>query len=173
MCLYPFFYSSLCVPWCACRGQVTTWSSSHLSLLLGSNSGRQAHKMIDFTGWSHLASADVTWRRREQRLKKRCLSNIFSNPMTMRSDGSHEIFTGLQVKQTVATYLPAVCWTHFSRVFLALPWILAVTLRLLGGLAVSVLTMLSTEEALLDRDWSCGRLLVSSSICGYEQAENG
>lgn len=105
MCLYPFFYSSLCVPWCACRGQVTTWSSSHLCLLLGSNSGRQAHKMIDFTGWSHLASADVTWRRREQRLKKRCLSNIFSNPMTMRSDGSHEIFTGLQLSKL----LPLTC----------------------------------------------------------------
>lgn len=79
------------------------------------------------------------------------------------------MITGLQVKQTVGTYLPAVCWTHFNRVFLAFPWTLVATLRLLGGLAVSVLTMLSTEEALLDRDCSWGRLLVSSSICVCEQ----
>lgn len=90
VCLYPFFFLnySLCVLWCACRGQMTTWSSPHLSILLGSNSGRQAHQMIDFTGWSHPASTFVNWRRKKQRLKKRCLSNIFSNPMTMRSDGS-------------------------------------------------------------------------------------
>lgn len=60
-----------------------------------------------------------------------------------------------------------MCWTHFNRVFLAFPWTLVATLRLLGGLAVSVLTMLSTEEALLDRDCSWGRLLVSSSIWKY------
>lgn len=38
------------------------------------------------------------------------------------------------------------------------------TFRLLGGLAASELTVLSTEDVLLDRDCSCGRLLVSSSI---------
>lgn len=41
------------------------------------------------------------------------------------------------------------------------------TFRLLGGLAVSELTMLSTEDVLLDRDCSCGRLLVNSSIWKY------
>lgn len=43
------------------------------------------------------------------------------------------------------------------------------TFRLLGGLAASELTVLSTEDVLLDRDCSCGRLLVSSSI--YEGGE--
>ena len=42
-------------------------------------------------------------------------------------------------------------WTQFSSAFLAFPWILVATFRLLGGLAVSELTMLSTEDVLLDR----------------------
>lgn len=70
------------------------------------------------------------------------------------------------------TYFAAVYCIHFNKAFLALPWTLVTTFRLLGGLAVSELTTLSTEEALLDNDCSCGRLLVSSSIC-REKNVNG
>ena len=68
-------------------------------------------------------------------------------------------------KLLLGTYLVTVYWTHFSSAFLAFPWILVATFRLLGGLAVSELTMLSTEDVLLDRACSWGRLLVNSSIC--------
>lgn len=41
-----------------------------------------------------------------------------------------------------------------------------------GGLVVSVLLVeLSSEEVLLDRVWSAGRLLVSSSICNRHKTE--
>ena len=46
------------------------------------------------------------------------------------------------------------------------------TLRLLGGLAVSELTVLSMEDVLLDKDCSCGRLLVNSSICTFTVDRN-
>lgn len=73
-------------------------------------------------------------------------------------------FKGFKCNPTPGTYLAAVYWTHFNKAFLAFPWILVATFRLLGGLAASELTVLSTEDVLLDRDCSCGRLLVSSSI---------
>ena len=62
-------------------------------------------------------------------------------------------------------------WTQFNSAFLAFPWILVATFRLLGGLAVSELTMLSTEDVLLDRACSWGRLLVNSSICVCKSAK--
>lgn len=77
-----------------------------------------------------------------------------------------KLFKGFKCKQILGTYLAAVYWTHFNKVFLAFPWILVATFRLLGGLAVSELTVLSTEDALLDKGCSWGKLLVSSSICG-------
>lgn len=89
------------------------------------------------------------------------------------SQGTHSVinwwvklFKGFKCKQILGTYLAAVYWTHFNKVFLAFPWILVATFRLLGGLAVSELTVLSTEDALLDKGCSWGKLLVSSSICG-------
>jgi hypothetical protein len=62
----------------------------------------------------------------------------------------------------VSPYLVAVCWTHLSRAFLAPPCSGRRGLLLTGGLVVSEL---STEEVLLERAWSAGRLLVNSSIC--------
>lgn len=62
----------------------------------------------------------------------------------------------------VSPYLVAVCWTHLSRAFLAPPCSGGRGLLLTGGLVVSEL---STEEVLLERAWSAGRLLVNSSIC--------
>lgn len=59
----------------------------------------------------------------------------------------------------------AVCWTHLSRAFLAPPCRGGRGFLLTGGLVVSVLLVeLSSEEVLLDKAWSAGRLLVSSSI---------
>lgn len=74
------------------------------------------------------------------------------------------VLQGFQCNQTPGTYLAAVYCTHFNKAFLAFPWILVATFRLLGGLAASELTVLSTEDVLPDRACSCGRLLVSSSI---------
>ncbi len=62
-------------------------------------------------------------------------------------------------------YLVAVSWTHLSMAFLALPWNFVITLRFIGGLPVSELAILSTEDALLDKAWRAVRLLVNSSIC--------
>lgn len=62
-------------------------------------------------------------------------------------------------------YLVALCWTHLSRAFLAPPCRGGRGFLLTGGLVVSVLLVeLSSEEVLLYRAWSAGRLLVSSSI---------
>lgn len=71
-----------------------------------------------------------------------------------------------------ALYLVAVCWTHLSKAFLAPPC-RARGLRLTGGLVVSVLLVeLSREELLLEKAWSSGRLLVSSSICRERKTTN-
>lgn len=66
-------------------------------------------------------------------------------------------------------YLVAVHCTHRSMALLALPWNLVMTFLFMGGLVVSELAMLSTEDALLDRACKAGRLLVSSSICKKHQ----
>ena len=96
-------------------------------------------------------------------------SNVSSNSAILEGTLSNKLvtklFKGFKFKQTLGTYLATVYWTHFNKAFLAFPWILVATFRLLGGLAVSALTMLSTEDVLPDRDCSCGRLLVNSSIC--------
>lgn len=66
--------------------------------------------------------------------------------------------------QEKVTHLAAVHCTHLSRAFLALPWNLFTTFLFMGGLPVSELAMLSTEELLLERACRAGRLLVNSSI---------
>lgn len=67
-------------------------------------------------------------------------------------------------------YFVAVHCTHRSMAFLALPWNLVTTFRFMGGLVVSELAMLSTEEALLDRACRTWRLLVNSSICRFKNS---
>lgn len=98
-------------------------------------------------------------------------SNVCSNFATLAGALSNklviQIIQGFKFKQILGTYLVTVYWTHFNRAFLAFPWILVATFRLLGGLAVSALTVLSTEDVLPDKDCSCGRLLVNSSICSW------
>lgn len=66
--------------------------------------------------------------------------------------------------QQYSSYFVAVVWTHLRRALLAPPWNERRGLRLTGGLLVSVLLELSTDELLLD--WGCraGRWLVNSSI---------
>lgn len=61
-------------------------------------------------------------------------------------------------------YLAAVNCTHLSRALLALPWNFLTTFLFMGGLPVSELAKLSTEELLLDNACRAGRLLVNSSI---------
>lgn len=75
---------------------------------------------------------------------------------------SFKAFTGTY--QQYSSYFVAVVWTHLSRALLAPPWNERRGLRLTGGLLVSVLLELSTDELLLD--WGCraGRWLVNSSI---------
>lgn len=63
------------------------------------------------------------------------------------------------------THLDAMCCTHLSSALLALPWNLPTIFLFMGGLAISELALLSTDEVLLDSDLMVGRLLVSSSIC--------
>lgn len=86
-----------------------------------------------------------TWRRRTERL-------------------IHTDWEVVLSRQEKVAYLAAVHCTHRSSAFLALPWNLFTTFLFIGGLPVSELARLSTEELLLERACKAGRLLVNSSI---------
>lgn len=92
------------------------------------------------------------------------------NPMMPGRDDSRQLDVSIhthghrQTEEPGVTYLAAVHCTHLSSALLALPWNFT-TFLFMGGLPVSELARLSTDELLLDRAWRAGRLLVNSSIC--------
>lgn len=74
------------------------------------------------------------------------------------------------LRSSQGTYLVADCWTHLNRALLAPPCRGGRGFFLTGGLVVSMLLLeLSSEEVLLDKAWSAGKQLVSSSIWGEQQ----